>query len=155
LLSPLEEHTAWSVAISQDGSAAVTGDPDGNIHVWDAATGAPIRVMPGHRGRVSAVAANADGSVVISSDEHGNVQVQDPNSDALLASISAHAGAVRAVAVTTDGSVFVTAGEDGAVRLWNTGDSARTVQYGCGTPATRPDGQSIHLDMLVRLQPLR
>jgi WD40 repeat protein len=54
----------WAVAVSPDGSTAVSGGQDKTARVWNLRTGAEIRVLEGHTGLVRHVAFSPDGTRV-------------------------------------------------------------------------------------------
>ncbi|MUN40912.1 NB-ARC domain-containing protein [Actinomadura litoris] len=79
--SPLEHiitgHTGWvnAVAISPDGTRALTGSDDHTARVWEIATGRELHTLTGHTGEITTVAFNIDGSRVLTSDYDSVVRV--------------------------------------------------------------------------------
>ena len=121
-----------SVALSRDGSRAITGgrDPahlllpgrtppgDRSVRVWDVATGTTPSVLSGHEGYVEAVALSADGRVGASSAGDRTIVVWDVDQGALRRRLTGHEGVARALAVLQDGSRVISGGDDGTVRVW-------------------------------------
>jgi WD40 repeat protein len=58
--------TLWiphlSVAFSSDGTRIVFGSEDRSVRVWDASTGAELKILNGHTGWVRSVAFSSDGT---------------------------------------------------------------------------------------------
>jgi len=64
LLRTLEGHTSWvrAVAVTNDGSRAISASNDRTLKVWDLETGEHIRTLEGHIDSVMAVAVTNDGA---------------------------------------------------------------------------------------------
>ncbi len=73
----MEGHTGlvYSVAISQDGTKAISGAYDNTVRLWDLNTGQNIRVMEGHTARVWSVAISEDGTLTYSGAENGVLRI--------------------------------------------------------------------------------
>lgn len=68
-LLALREHggdVPFGAAWSADGTLLVTGSFDGNVRIWDASTGACLRLLAGHTDRVFDLAMSPDGTTVAS-----------------------------------------------------------------------------------------
>jgi WD40 repeat protein/tetratricopeptide (TPR) repeat protein len=139
-----------AVALSPDGSLALTGSLDRTARVWDTATGKAIGQPLVHPGEVLAVAFGPDGRTVATGcgRERGDARVWDVSLGNPLGGPLTHAGSVLAVAVSPDGKRVATAGRDQVARLWDahTGDPV-----GVGLPhnaevnavAFSPDSQTL------------
>ncbi|WP_165634737.1 NB-ARC domain-containing protein [Thermostaphylospora chromogena] len=121
LLQTLTGHdgVVEAVAISADGTTAITGSDDGSVRVWDLRNGSEPRILP--TGPVQAVAMNADGTTAITGSDDGSVRVWDlrNGSEPLLQTLTGHDGAVEAVAISADGTTAITGSDDGSVRVWD------------------------------------
>jgi WD40 repeat protein len=75
-LATLTGHTSLvqSLAWSPDGSKLASGDWEGTIRVWDAATGASLATLTGHTSSVASLAWSPDGSK-LASEGDGTVRV--------------------------------------------------------------------------------
>ena len=131
-LQVLTGHTgsAESVAWSPDGTRIATGDDDGTVRVWDAATGEPLRALTGHTKSVSSVAWSPDGTRIATGDDDGTVRVWDAATGEPVRALTGHTRSVRSVAWSPDGTRIATSGDDdGTVRVWDaaTGEPVRAL----------------------------
>jgi WD40 repeat protein len=69
-----------SVAWSRDGKRLATGCYDGNVYVWEAATGRQLQVCRGHRGKVIHVAFNDEGDLLASTAWDATTRLWDSRS---------------------------------------------------------------------------
>ena len=108
------------VAVSPDGSTALTGSYRGNATLWNAADGRANwteRLAPIH---ADGVAFSPDGSLAAVSSRDGKVQVLstdsgNPRADGYLRSV--YSGGQRAISFSPDGRYLLAAGGD-TVRVW-------------------------------------
>jgi WD40 repeat protein len=75
----------WSVAVTPDGSRAVSGSSDGSVRVWDLPSRRARATLAGGIGQVFAVAITPDKTMAVSGGEDGSVQVWDVTSRTELA----------------------------------------------------------------------
>ena len=119
----LTGHTGWvaAVAVTADGTRAVSGGRDGTVRVWDLATGQQQAELTGDHGpaMAMAVAVTADGTRAVSGGYDGTVRVWDLATGQQQAELTGHHGPAMAVAVTADGTRAVSGGYDGTVRVWD------------------------------------
>lgn len=118
--------TINAVALSADGTRALSGDSNDAVILWDVATGQAMRTMTGHNGDVQAVAflpdqtraisAGADNALILWDLETGAVVrrygPQGPNSEG-------HNKVIFDVALSPDGSIIASASGDERILLWN------------------------------------
>ena len=57
-------NTVSAVAFSPDGKSVVSGSWDCTVRLWDAVTGAVLRILTGHPYEISAVIFSADGNSI-------------------------------------------------------------------------------------------
>jgi RNA polymerase sigma factor (sigma-70 family) len=110
----------FAVAFSRDGKAVASGDYDGMIYLWDAATGRRLHTLAGHGREVSGLAFSPDGKTLASSSWDNSLRLWDTATGKARHDFPAHDGVVNAVAVSPDGRLAATAGGDRTVRLWDT-----------------------------------
>jgi WD40 repeat protein len=114
----LTGHTekVWSVAITADGSHAISGSFDGTVRWWDLRTGECLHVLSGHRIAVTSVALTPDGSLALTCSADGVVCQWEPASGRLLGFLE---GGSIAAALTPDGRYALTGFANGGARLWD------------------------------------
>lgn len=147
--------TVNAVALSADGTRALSGDSNDEIILWDVASGQIIRTMTGHTGDVQAVtflpdqrraiSAGADSALILWDLETGEALrqygPQGPNSDG-------HNKVIFDLALNPDGSVFASASGDERILLWDvaTGEIVREIldqKEAVRSIAFSPDGLSL------------
>jgi len=64
-----------SAAFSPDGATIVTASDDWTAQLWDAATGAALSVLSGHRSYVRSAAFNPDGKTVVTASSDGTARI--------------------------------------------------------------------------------
>ena len=117
-------NTVRKLAVSADGSWLASGDDNGEVRVWDLATGAPRYTLTGHTSGVSALAVAPDGSWLASgAGNAGEVRVWDLATGATRYILTGHTVVVWALAVAPDGSWLASASGNahtaGEVRVWD------------------------------------
>lgn len=108
-----------SMALSADGSLALSGSRDGSVRAWELHSERCLHVLEGHAGAVWAVALSADGSLALSGGDDATVRVWNLATGRCIRTLSAHQGAVLAVAVSADARSAVSGGGDGTLRVWD------------------------------------
>jgi cytochrome c len=149
-----------ALAISPDGTHAISGSFDTSAIRWSLARNAAEQVMRFHDGAVNAVAYLRDGRVVTGgADAHiavwSNGQTQP---DKVL---DGHSGPVSNLAVSPDGSLIASASWDRSIRLWRVNGGIVRVLEGHGQNvngvAFTPNGKnvvSVGYDATLRIWPL-
>jgi WD40 repeat protein len=151
----------WCVAFSPNGRylAAATGDYhptsqiEGEVHVWDAATGEEVYLLRAHR-CVWSVAFSPDSKRLASADgvayglggagvavegrfaglAPGEVKIWDMSTGQELCTLRGHQWAVYGVTFSPDGRHLATASADGTVRIWDGTPLAETPDRDAGLP---------------------
>jgi WD40 repeat protein len=110
------------IAYSPDGKIIASGANDSTVRLWDAATGAQLAVLEGHRAPVLRVVFSPDGKTLASAGSEPNVILWDVEKKDLRMTLPDHPGFVPDLAFHRDGkllaSVYV-APKDHRVVLWD------------------------------------
>jgi WD40 repeat protein len=108
-----------SVAITPDGSTAVSGDQDGCIRVWDLTAGSQQASLPDHTGSVMALAITHDGAIAISGGGEGSVRMWHLRGSNEPTDLGTHSARVQDVAISPDDATAVTVDQAGSARVWD------------------------------------
>ncbi len=116
----------WCVAVSPNGAMLATGQLDGNIRVWDAATLTMKHELLNVPLRTHDVQFSPDSTHLFSS-HTGHVQVWDPVAGKWLATLEQQ-GRAMSLAITDDPSALIV-GWGSLIRIWNvtSGTEIRTL----------------------------
>jgi eukaryotic-like serine/threonine-protein kinase len=107
----------WSVAFSPDDGLLAAAIDDGNVRLWEPATGWVRGTLPAHKAPVWAVAFCPTGRRVATASDDATVKIWDVETGQELLTLP-HTNAVRAAAFSPDGRLLATGGRAGAVRVW-------------------------------------
>jgi len=149
-----------ALAISPDGTHAVSGSFDTSAIRWSLSRNAAEQVLRFHDGAVNAVVYLKDGRVVTAgADAH--IAVWSAGQTQPEKVFDGHSGPVSNLAASPDGSVIASASWDRSVRLWPVNGGAVRVLEGHGQNvngvAFTPDGKSVvsaGYDAMLRIWPL-
>ncbi|NUP77921.1 MAG: TIR domain-containing protein, partial [Nonomuraea sp.] len=120
---PLSGHTGEirSTAFSPDGTILATGGQNGDVRLWDSATGhsvgGPLR---GHDDPVGTLAFSPDGRTLATGSWDTTVRLWDVASGRPVGDpLTGHDTQVTGVAFSAGGRLLVSTSTDGTVRLWD------------------------------------
>jgi len=110
-----------TLAVSSDGSRIVTGNQDGPVRLWDAATGEQIgQPMLGHTDEVWATAFDRLAQRVVSGGRDGKLRLWNASTGEQIGEpMTAGEDPVLCAAFSPDGRYVVSGGCDHRVRLWD------------------------------------
>lgn len=138
----------WSVAThtSEEGTSWVIGGGDqGQIEIWDGATGDTLRTIDAHTTGIKALAVSSSGQWLISGSRDG-LKVWNPQTGELIHALDVAASVIGAVAISPDESSFLSSHEDGTITAWDlqTGDARYSIENDAKvwSIAIAPDGKT-------------
>ena len=149
-----------ALAISPDGTQAISGSFDTSAIRWSLPRNAAEQVLRFHDGAVNAVAFLKDGRIATSG-EDARIAIWMPGAAAPALVLEGHKAPVVALAVAPDGLTLASASWDHTARLWPlAGGSPRVIEghsQNVNGVAFTPDGGSLvtaGYDATVRVWPL-
>jgi WD40 repeat protein len=121
LVRVLEGHANWvhTLAVTVDGSYAVSGGYDDVLRIWDLETGRTVNTLTGHTGPIHAVAVSYDSSRVISASADGTLRVWNFNTGKAISIKACHRGGTHAMATTPNPDHIVWSSNSRTLRIWN------------------------------------
>src|SRR5712691_733199 len=149
-----------ALAISPDGTQAVSGSFDTSAIRWSLSKNAAEQVLRFHDGAVNAVAFLTDGRIATSG-EDARIAIWTPGAPQPSMVFAGHKAPVVALSVSPDGTTLASASWDHTARLWPlAGGSARVIeghQQNVNGVAFTPDGGALvtaGYDATLRISPL-
>jgi WD40 repeat protein len=146
-ISPVE-----SVAFSPDGRLLASGScgryesgrgcVQGEIKLWDVASGSLVRTLSGHTGGVRSVAFSPDGRLLASGSKDTTIKLWEVASGREVRTLSGHTDWVLSVAFSPDGRLLASGSDDKTIKLWEvaSGREVRTLSghTGCLVRGVQP-----------------
>jgi WD40 repeat protein len=126
---PGHQGFVYCLAVTPDGSRALSGGVDGTVRLWDLKGRKELRCLTGHTGGVGAVALSGDGRRGLSGGHDGTLRLWDLVSGKELHCLIGHHGSVQAVAFSPDGQRLLSGSWDQTVRLWNASTGQETHRF--------------------------
>jgi cytochrome c len=106
------------VAISADGSYALTASFDYSVGLWDLRSNSLVRWLEGHEAAANTVAFLPDGLHAVSAGDDFDLILWELATGRALRRMEGHKGKLIAVTVSPDGKLVASSGWDGLVGLW-------------------------------------
>ncbi len=114
------EQPVISVAVTLDGSRAVSASHDGTLCVWNLENGKKLMTLTGHPPAWNTVVAvTLDGRRVLSSTRDHAVCVWDLKTGEIVMTLAGHQAKVTSIVVTPDGRKVVSGSYDRTIRVWD------------------------------------
>jgi cytochrome c len=149
-----------ALAVSADGTTAVSGSFDSSAILWSLTRNSAEQVLRFHESAVNAVALLPDGRIV-SGGSDGKIAIWRKGETAPQRVLEGHAAPVVSLAVSPDGTMLASASWDRTVRLWPLDGGAPRVlddhQQNVNGVAFTPDGKALvsaAYDLTLRIWPL-
>jgi WD40 repeat protein/3',5'-cyclic AMP phosphodiesterase CpdA len=124
---------ANAVAVDPAGDVIYTGGTDGQVRVWEAESGMPLRSWPTRTGSIHTVAVGPGGGWLATASSQDGVRTWDAATGQSRQILAGPPQPARALAIAPDGSWLATVGIDGQVQLWDTAT---------GRPGEAPTGHA-------------
>jgi len=99
----------YCVLFSPDGDLLASGDSNGNIQLWDAATGQSRHQLSGHKASVWPMAFRPDGGQLATSGNDGTVRLWDPAAGQRRHVLRGHGRRITGVRFSPAGDLLATA----------------------------------------------
>lgn len=107
-----------SICITPDGTTAIAGCDDGNLHVWNLVTGECRCRLQGHIW-VTSVSITPNGTTAVSGGRDKTLRVWDLVTGQCLYQLKGHKDWVTSVSLTPDGTTAISGSEDLTLRVWD------------------------------------
>jgi WD40 repeat protein len=145
------EATTFSLTYLQDGKTIVSGGIDGEVCLWEAATGKQVRhwkAYPQYGKFLTFLAPSPDGKGVVSVAGANSLRLWEVGSGKPACRFEGHQSFVIAAAVTPDGKTVISASQDRTVRRWDVSSGKETGRFAAAaTPgscfAIASDGKTV------------
>ena len=134
-------------AISPDSSTLATGSWQGELYLWDVATGTHKMVLMGHLSNISTVTFSPDGKTLASGGD-GKLYLWDIATGVRKLAITGHTSSVSTIAFSPDGRTLASGGYE-KILLWDTATSTYEATLfvgdwaGNASLAFSPDGRTL------------
>lgn len=113
-----------AMAFNFDNRLLAIGTADGNVQLWDSATGENRFTFEGHNGGVTSLAFGAGTYLLAVGTGSGQVRLWDTASGEASGTLQTHDAAVTSVAFQIDGFLIASGAADGSIKLWDVSQRA-------------------------------
>ncbi|MBM3994910.1 MAG: WD40 repeat domain-containing protein [Planctomycetes bacterium] len=102
---------------------------EGEIRVYGAKDGKPVKTLQGHTQDVTRLAVSKDGNYIASASEDNTIKIWAVADGKNTQTIKGHSDAVITVAFSPDGTKVVTGSADKTLRVWNVADAKELASF--------------------------
>jgi WD40 repeat protein len=129
LIFTLASHTARvrSLALTPDGTKAISGSDDHTLKIWDLRRGKLERTIIGHSDAIRAVAVLPDGERAISASDDHTLRIWNISTGSQLGSIDIQLDWIRGLTALPRTACVASVSDDRAIRIWDL-DQGRVVR---------------------------
>ena len=107
-----------AIAVTPDGTRAVSASDDKTLRCWDLQTGQTTQVLRGHTAPVTAVAVTPDGYHAVSTSDDKTLRIWDLQTGQSRV-LTGHTDDADSVAMLPGGRRFVSGSHNGELRIWD------------------------------------
>jgi WD40 repeat protein len=140
--------TVLSIGLSPDNKILATGDMNGNVNLWQLATGQLLRQIKAHNNFVWSSIFSPDGSILATSGEESIVKIWDVATGECRQILAGHTNPIYKIAIHPDRQHLVSGSDDRTAKLWDlaTGECLRTF---VGHPAQIKSIEIVGTDKMI------
>jgi hypothetical protein len=128
----------FDAAFDPKGERLAVAGAAGQVHVFDAASGAPIRSINAHSDWVLAVSFSGDGKQLATASRDKSAKVFDVESGDQVAAFTGHDEQVSGVAFHPEGKQVYSTGRDRKIRLWSIDEAKQQWDHTVGGELFKP-----------------
>ena len=146
--APNALHWVNTVAFSVDSKIVASGSEDGNLYLWDVATGRRLKTITEDTENIFSVAFSSDGRTLASGNAGNTIRLWNIATGEKLKTLIGHTNWVFSVAFSPDGQTLASGSWDKTIRLWDTttGQQLKTLTghtFTVWSVAFSPDGLTL------------
>ena len=108
-----------AVALSADGTHALSGSQDRTLKLWNMQSGTLRHTFEGHASSILSVALSTDGMRALSGSSDRTMKSWNTDTGTLERTFIGHSSSVLSVALSTDGAYALSGSDDRTARLWD------------------------------------
>ena len=108
-----------SMTLSHRAATLATTCDDGPPILWDAVSGARLKILRGHSNRVGVTAFSPNGTAVASGSLDRTIRLWDTASGATKKVLKGHQGSVISLVFSPDGNRIASGSTDGCIKIWD------------------------------------
>jgi hypothetical protein len=126
-----DDWSAYTVGLSPDGALLAGWCDDGQVHLWEVATGKKrLHLKPYEGDWGMPLQFSPDGRMLVTAGQHGAVALWEVATGKERRRLDGHKGSVDVVAFSADGRLIVTGGSESAALVWELRPSVKALTAG-------------------------